>query len=334
MTKHILALKSKLGAASQLEAAKKAAESGKKGGSDSRFWKPFFDKEKQYGSAVIRLLPSIEEDHLDWAFMYHHSFKGSTGKWYIENCLTTIGKEDPVANLARRLWNSGIDSDKKVSSMLKRKKTYTVNVLVVKDPANAENEGKVFLWRFGQQIFDIIDEAMSPKDESEEAIMVFNPFLGADFKLKMSGKDVNGDIVPNYERSVFTTPSPIADDDDEVIEICSKAHKLSEFDAPSNFKEYDELKRLLFEVLGPVAGSGLPTIEGWEGAAVSTPAQKEDVPRTVTKRKAESVDDDDKDPPFDADDTALDSVMNSTSGVVKKATNSDLDPELAKLLMA
>ena len=101
MTSHLLALKTKTGAAAQLAAAKKASEEqkSKSSSSDARFWSPVFDKEKQTGSAVVRFLPSPEQDHIDWTKLFRRSFKGPTGKWYIENCLTTIGKEDPVGEV-------------------------------------------------------------------------------------------------------------------------------------------------------------------------------------------------------------------------------------------
>ena len=35
--------------------------------------------------------------------------------WYIENSLTTIGKNDPVGELNRTLWNSGRESDKDIA---------------------------------------------------------------------------------------------------------------------------------------------------------------------------------------------------------------------------
>ena len=42
----------------------------------------------------------------------------------------------------------------------KRKLSYYANILVVSDPKHPENEGKVFLYKFGKKIFDKITEAM------------------------------------------------------------------------------------------------------------------------------------------------------------------------------
>jgi hypothetical protein len=62
---------------------------------DDRFWKATVDKAGN-GSATIRFLPARDDDELPWVKMYSHGFQGPTGKWYIENCLTTIGQTDPV----------------------------------------------------------------------------------------------------------------------------------------------------------------------------------------------------------------------------------------------
>ena len=51
-----------------------------------------------------------------------------------------------------RLWNSGDQAKKDlVSQRYKRKKSYVSNILVIDDPANPENNGKVFLYRYGHQ---------------------------------------------------------------------------------------------------------------------------------------------------------------------------------------
>ena len=65
--------------------------------SDERFWKPEVDKAGN-GSAIIRFLPAAPadgDDALPWVRIFSHSFKGPTGKWYIENSLTTPTPEFP-----------------------------------------------------------------------------------------------------------------------------------------------------------------------------------------------------------------------------------------------
>ena len=97
---------------------------------DERLWKPAVDKAGN-GYAVIRFLPAHPECDLPWAQVWSHAFQGPGG-WYIENSLTTVGKDDPVGELNRSLWNSGRESDKDIARKQKRKLSYYANVYVVK----------------------------------------------------------------------------------------------------------------------------------------------------------------------------------------------------------
>ena len=107
------------------------------------------------------------------------------GGWYIENSLTTLGQKDPVSEHNRELWNSGLDSDKDTVRKQKRKLSYYANIYVVQDKANPQNEGQVFLYKFGKKIFDKIMEAMQPEYEDETAINPFDFWQGANFNLKL-----------------------------------------------------------------------------------------------------------------------------------------------------
>ena len=217
------------------------------GGADERFWKPEMDK-TGVGSAVIRFLPAPEGEDLPWVKMYSHAFQGPGG-WYIENSLTTLGQKDPVSELNTELWNNGTDAGKELARKQKRKLTYVSNIYVVKDPANPENEGKVFLFKYGKKIFDKLTAAMQPEFEDEEAIDPFDFWSGANFKLK--AKNVAG--YRNYDSSEFANPSALLDDDDAMEAIWKKEYSLQEFVAPDQFKSYDELKKRLDNVLGTKA---------------------------------------------------------------------------------
>lgn len=272
---------------------------------DDRLWRPTFDKERGIGSAVIRFLPAKEGEDLPWAKVIKHAFKGPTGKWYIENSLRTIGGSDPVAALNSRLWNSGVESDKDIARDQKQKIEYTVNVLVIKDPANPENEGKVKLYRFGPMIFKMIEEQMFPKFDDETPMNPFDPWEGANFNIKIVGKQVGKDTVPNYEKSTFSDVSAMGDD--EFIEsIYEQVYSLKEFTDAANFKSEDELKRKLFDVLGPTVGSGIVTVEGYAAPQrqESRPVRQErevEVERETRSESSEtkSSDEDDGDDDLD-----------------------------------
>ena len=153
----------------------------KKSYKDERIWKPVMDKTGN-GYAVIRFLPAVEGEDMPWAKVWNHAFQGPTGQWYIENSLTTLGQNDPVSELNSSYWNSGVESDKEIARRQKRKLQYYSNIYVVKDGANPENEGKVFLYRFGKKIFDKIMETMQPAFEDESPINPFDFWEGANFK--------------------------------------------------------------------------------------------------------------------------------------------------------
>ena len=225
---------------------KKVEKLNEKGGgsSDDRLWKPAVDKAGN-GYAVIRFLPAHVNCELPWTQVWSHAFQGPGG-WYIENSLTTIGKDDPVGELNRSLWNSGNDSDKEIARKQKRKLSYYANIYVVKDSANPENEGRVALYKFGKKIFDKITAAMQPEFDDEEPINPFDFWKGANFKLKI--KNVAG--YWNYDSSEFARPSALSEDDDEMETIYNKIYDLSEFTAADQFKSYDDLKKRLDAVLG------------------------------------------------------------------------------------
>ena len=214
------------------------------GGGDDRLWKPELDKTGN-GYAVIRFLPAPDGEEIPWAKLYSHAFQGPGG-WYIENSLTTTGGKDPVSDYNRELWNTGTDANKDTVRKQKRKLSYYSNIYVVKDPTNPQNEGKVFLFKFGKKIFDKVMEAMQPEFEDEEAINPFDFWQGANFKLKI--KKVAG--FWNYDSSEFDKVSPLLDDDDALEALWKKEYSLTAVTAADQFKSYDDLEKRLKYVLG------------------------------------------------------------------------------------
>ena len=216
----------------------------KKSYKDERLWKPELDKSGN-GYAVIRFLPAPDGEDMPWAKLWNHAFQGPTGQWYIENSLTTLGNNDPVSEMNSAYWNSGVESDKEIARRQKRKLQYYSNIYVVSDKKHPENEGKVFLFRYGKKIFDKIMEAMQPAFEDEVAINPYDFWKGANFLLKI--RKVDG--YWNYDKSEFAAPSVLFDDDDKLEEVWKKEYSLKDFTAPTNFKSYDELKTRLDMVL-------------------------------------------------------------------------------------
>lgn len=268
---------------------------------DERFWQPHVDKAGN-GYAVIRFLPTPAVDGaqgMPWIKMVSHGFQGPTGQWYIENSLTTIGLADPVAELNSKLWNSGIEADKNTARNQRMRKHYISNIYVVKDPANPENEGKVFLFKYGAKIFTKIQEAMKPQFGDEEPINPFNLLgeeikdkngniiaaPGANFKIKI--RNVEG--YRNYDRSEFDSPSALSDDHDFLDKIHKSEYSLLEFHDPKNFKTYDQLKQRLDFVLNGPSG---PTRQSVDQEIALEAELEDEIPFLKEETDTKNSDDD------------------------------------------
>lgn len=233
-----------------MEQLEKIQTSEKTNYKDDRFWKPELDKSDN-GYAVIRFLPAVEGEDTPWVRVFNHGFKGRGG-WYIENCPTTIGKKCPLCEANSELWNSGDEADKDIARGRKRRLQYVANIMVVEDPKNPDNEGKVFLYKFGKKIFDKIMESLQPEFADEEPVNPFDFWKGANFKLKI--RKVAG--FTNYDKSEFASPSALHDDDEVLEKIWNQQHALQEFVREDQFKSYDDLKARLDMVLSGGARGG------------------------------------------------------------------------------
>ena len=223
---------------------------------DERIWKCERDKTGN-GYAVVRFLPAPTNEDVPWVRLWSHGFKGPGG-WYIENSLTTprsdapSGTDDPVSKANTTLWNSGIESDKNIARDRKRKLSYYSNILILEDSTNAQNEGKVFLFRYGKKIFEKIESVMNPEFKDEEPMNPFDFWSGANFKLKI--RQVEG--YANYDKSEFASPSPLYDGDDAKLEdVWKQQHSLQGLLAPENFKSYQELEARFNTVTASGTGS-------------------------------------------------------------------------------
>lgn len=250
------------------------------GSKDERFWEPTLDKAGN-ALAVIRFLPPPQGEELPWVRVFTHFFRGPGGVYW-EKSLTTLGKDDPVSEYNSQLWNRGDEEGKEQAREQKRKLQYYANIYVVEDKANPENNGKVFLYKFGKIIFDKLNEAMNPEDEDDDDVEPFNPFdfwEGANFKLKVRNKD----NWRNYDKSDFGPIEALSDDDDELEKIWKFQYSLEAIIDPKEFKAYDELDAKMKKVLGINS----------EGQSASKSEAKEEAPKEEpeTPSKQEGEDD-------------------------------------------
>lgn len=263
---------------------KTTSQNRNSGERDERFWTITMKDGK--GSALIRFLPEPPDESVPWVYYWHHSFTGPTGEWYIERSLTTIKKKDPVGEANRALWNTGTESDKEVVRSRKRRLTYVSNIYVIDDPSNPDNNGKVFLFRYGKKIFEKIADAMQPEFADSDGVDVFDAWHGANFRLR--AKMVGG--FRNYDSSSFDAPTPLftredgKPDDDKIEEVWKREYPLKPFVAEENYKSYAELEARLKAVIDPdpPAGDDVPhtTLSSRDGEDSAAPEPEPEAPPT------------------------------------------------------
>lgn len=232
---------------SQLDKLRAAVKttSSENSNSDEGFWKPTVDKAGN-GSAIIRFLPAPPPESLPFVTFYRHAFEGPNG-WYIELSRTTLGENDPLGEYNSRLWATKDEVLRDQVRKQSRKQTYVSNIYVVQDKANPENEGKVFLFRYGKKIFEKIKKAIEPEYEQDTPFDPFHVIEGANFRLRQ--KKQAG--YPNYDDSVFESPSPLLKGDEKaILQALNSLRSLTEIVAPEKFKAYDDLKKKLDRVMG------------------------------------------------------------------------------------
>ncbi|NBP02607.1 MAG: single-stranded DNA-binding protein [Proteobacteria bacterium] len=254
---------------------------------DDRYWKPELDKSGN-GYAVIRFLPEPpqDEDGLPWVKMFRHGFQGPGG-WLIDDCRTTLNDKCPVCEHNTQLWNSGIEANKKIARDQKRKLTYISNIYVVEDPKHPENNGKVFLFKYGKSIFDKINGAMHPEFEDEKPMNPFDLWKGANFKVKI--RKVDG--YQNYDKCEFDSPAALLDDDDALEKVWKQEYSLKELIDPSKFKSYDAVKARLDKVLG-LGGTVAPKTTV-EDASPPWDAEEKTTKEKFVPKTSPDLDDDD-----------------------------------------
>lgn len=251
---------------------------------DDRFWRPKTD-DAGTGYAVIRFLPPIAGEEIPYVTEYSYSVKGPGG-WYIEKSRQTIGEADPMNEFSRTLWedkDSMSEAEKQYARQFNRRVRYISNILVIEDPGQPENEGKVFLFGYGAQVMDKIKAKESPEYKGEVGFNPYDFWDGANFKLKIRQKGEGKKKFPNYEQSEFMPQSPLFDGVDEKLDaIWKQQYSLLELIEPKHFKSYEDLQKRL------------------DKALKRSDTDEDDGPSE--RRRASNTSAEDDSPPFDVDD--------------------------------
>jgi hypothetical protein len=236
----------------------KVKEAESKGGfeKDERIYIPKVS-DKGNAKVLMRFLPQKSDiNDVPYVKVFTHGFKFGSS-WFFNNCPTTIGKPCPVCEDNTENWD--LDKGTEREPMRRdrsRKLNVYANVLILDDKQQPENNGKVFIYRFGKTIFDKIMKKYSPSDEDidlgEEPVNVFDYYSGLNFKLEIKTKKTGNKSFLNYDDSAFSEiETPIADgNDDEIEKINAMSYDINDLVAPEKFLSYEELSKRLNKVLG------------------------------------------------------------------------------------
>ena len=212
---------------------------------DDRFYKLKRD-ENGNGAAIIRFLPDTNMKLLQQIYKINvNNQKGNERRWVSELSPQNINLPDPFHKAWADLWQQG---KKEEARKFARQTRFYTNILVIKDPANPENEGKVFLLDLSQSLKSILESLMFPSDADRalgvEPKALFNPLQGHNFKL-VSAKEPTG-FIGYSKSSVVDAVSAIFKTKEEAVEfIKTKCYELDEFLRPEAYKSYDELAEKL-----------------------------------------------------------------------------------------
>lgn len=271
-------------------------------------WKPTLDKDGN-GSALIRFLPIKADTEMVTPFvkLINHGFKRN-GKWFIENCSSTFSDYDNCPVCQYMSANDLYNSNKELYQQIKRKTSFWSNILVLKDPGNRENEGKVFTYRFGFKIMEKINAKVNVNtDLGETPIDVTCPFDGANIALKI--KKVGG--FTNYDDCNFQGQSEVEGINDPEFQkfLFENMKDLTEITSKDKFKTKEVLGKAFSQIMGQQQQEAAEMddfskqLEEFEsspsGKAVmkETPDFDQDVPDSVASGGA--------------DDAWLDDILNS-----------------------
>lgn len=216
---------------------------------DDRFYKLKRD-ENGNGAAIIRFLPDPNMKLMQQIFRINvNNQKGAERRWVSELSPQNINQPDPFHKAWADLWQAG---KKEEARMFARQTRFYTNILVIKDPANPANEGKVFLLDLSQSLKLMLENAMFPSEADRalgaEPKALFNPLQGHNFKL-VSSKAATGFIT--YEKSsVVDAVTSVFDSKEEAVAfIKENCYPLDDFLKPEAYKSYAELQEKLNYVM-------------------------------------------------------------------------------------
>jgi hypothetical protein len=229
---------------SMFEAIKQSLSSDKKEVGGNGLYKEIL-KFTAGNTYQVRLVPN---PNLPKETIFHYYMHGwnsnSTGKYVTALCPTTFGESCPIDSYYLKTYRTGTESEKEASRVLSRKESWMVNVYVVSDSENPDNEGKVKILRYGQELNKIIESALEGDDSQEFGVeKVFDVLNGSTLRIKCESRTGATQMV-TYAASKFLSPSALNLSDERLDEIHNSVHDLK---AVNKQTTTAEMQRLLDE---------------------------------------------------------------------------------------
>lgn len=187
------------------------------------------------GKVTIRFLPATNRKVGSFVKILKHN-TNRNGKYINVICPKTFDKKAdcPICSYKNSIWGE----NEKLARTFLASPLYFTNILIVQDKVNPENEGKVFLIRFGNQIFKHIEECM------KEEVDYLDFDNGRNFIFKIQ-KDKEGRNDYTLSRFSDAQTAICNGDEEEQLNVFKSIYDLEEFYDNSKVLPVEELQKKL-----------------------------------------------------------------------------------------
>jgi hypothetical protein len=265
----------------------KSKKNGRQEYDSSMFFKPQAVKDQDRTKFKIRFLP-VEESPTGkpWVQINYHMFERHGDNKYIKVIdprTFDASAQNPIADMAKKLFDSPNALDQDLAKKLYRKPRYFTFVYVKEAPENQkEYEGKVLIFEAGKQVFDKLDGAINDYD-----LCFWDPYKGQDFLLVLKTTGAK-DKWANYSDSSFMgAPSPISEDEKVMDSIGTQLETLKIRDLvvkKEGVKSGAELKALLEGGVKEAEVNASPAKDVMENKAIESTPDFGDIETTAPKK--------------------------------------------------
>ena len=189
----------------ELESAAVKAEYSS-GSADPDMYQPKPDDEKAVGKvykAILRFVPWHKHTAGSKVSRWLYFLKSGDDKFFVDDPTNADPQAKSIITKAYfATWKHDNAAVRSVSGMFKRKMYHWALVQIIEDKQHPELEGKIKIFRFGNQVDELILK-QNTEDRGKSKVNVFNPFTGKDFYLDVREIVLDGEKQTSYKESYF-----------------------------------------------------------------------------------------------------------------------------------